>query len=277
MTDTTARQDVNATFDTNRQAQIQSLMDARDSYQARVEQFESGEAQAKLDAELADRVASGVIEMIGTDRYNVLQGWDRGEIFNVRKASKPGELTLIEPESGLDTVDGIAQGFFDRPEWHRLGNTLVGGSSDIEEVLTLGGLNYQVLQRPVRYYDDTGELRIMPGSYVNYRDDTGDGLGVVGKIYTPFQNEIGAAWLQSLVGDYDAKFASAFPLDNGGRAVITMQLPEAITIDAEGVNDHIDLYIAWLNNHTGQGKAETIVTPWRPRCRNTERLAVRAR
>jgi phage/plasmid-like protein (TIGR03299 family) len=274
MTDTTASQDVNTQFDLNRQAQIQGLMDARNDYQARVAEFESGEAQAKLDAQLADRVASGTIRMIGTDRYEVLQGWDRGEIFNVRKAARPGELTLIEPESGLDEVDGIAQGFFDRPEWHRLGNVKVGGSSDIEEVLTLGGLNYQVLQRPVRYYDDTGQLRIMPGSYVNYRDDTGDGLGVVGKIYTPFQNEVGAAFLQELVADADAKFASAFPLDNGGRAVITMELPEAITIDAEGVNDKIDLYLAWLNNHTGQGKAETIVTPWRMRCGNTERLGV---
>jgi phage/plasmid-like protein (TIGR03299 family) len=274
MTDTTARRDVNTEFDTNRQAQIQSLMDARDSYQARVAEFESGEAQAKLDAELADRVASGVITMVGTDRYRVNQGWDRGEIFSVRKASKPGELTLIEPESGLDEVDGIAQGFFDRPEWHRLGNVKVGGSSDIEEVLALGGLNFTVLQRPVRFYDDTGELRIMPGQYVNYRDDTGEGLGVVGKIYTPFQNETGASWLQELVGDGNAKFTSAFPLDGGKRCVITTQLTDDIVIDAEGVNDHVQLHLAWLNNHDGQGKAECIVTPWRMRCRNTERAGV---
>lgn len=271
----TARRDVNAEFDTNRQAQIQSLMDMRADYQSRVAEFESGEAQAKLDAELAQRVADGKIRMISPDRYEALEGWDRGEIFTVNRAVKPGELTLIEPQSGLDETDGIAQGFFDRPEWHRLGNVKVGGSSDIEEVLALGGLNFTVLQRPVRFYDDTGELRIMPGSFVNYRDDTGEGLGVVGKIYTPFQNEVGAAWLQELVGDGNAKFASAFPLNGGRRCVITMELPEAIIIDAEGVNDHISLYLAWMNNHDGQGKAESMVTPYRARCGNTERLAVK--
>lgn len=267
--------DVNRDFDTARASQILSLVQMREDHQRRIADFESGAAQAAIDAEIMKRIDAGTIEMAGPDRYRVLTGWDANETFTVRKAQNPGELSLIEPESGLDFLNGQFQGYFDRPEWHGLGNVVPGGISSVDEVMRLGGLDYDVLQRPVRYFSDSGELLTMPDNFVNYRSDTQAGLGVVGKIYTPFQNRDGAAFLQSLVDDYEAKFCTAFPLNDGRRAVITMELPEGITIDAEGVNEHLSLYLAWLNNHDGQGKAECIITPWRIRCRNTERLGRR--
>lgn len=265
--------DVNADFDAQRSAQIQQLQDIRADYQTRVADFESGEAQARMDAELAKRVESGQIRMAGDDRYEVLTGWDRNEYFRVQKATKPGELNLIQPESELDVVGGIAQGMFDRPEWHRLGNVIEGGTADIDEVLAASGLDFDVLQRPVRYFDDNGNLLTLEGQYVNYRSDTGYGLGVVGQLYTPFQNRDGFAFLQQVRDDENAKFASAFPLNGGKRCVISMELPNGLYIDADGINDAITLYLAWFNNHDGQGKLECKVTPYRPRCGNTERLA----
>lgn len=265
--------DVNADFDAQRSAQIRGLQDIRADYQKRVADFEAGGAQAALDAELAQRVADGKISQPVDGRYQVLTGWDRGEYFNVQTAKGPGELTLIQPESELDEVDGIAQGMFDRPEWHRLGNVVEGGSADIDEVLAASGLDFDVLQRPVRYFDDNGNLLTLEGQYVNYRSDTGYGLGVVGQLYTPFQNRDGFAFLQQVRDDENAKFASAFPLNGGKRCVISMELPNGLYIDPEGVNDAITLYLCWFNNHDGQGKLECKVTPYRPRCGNTERLA----
>jgi phage/plasmid-like protein (TIGR03299 family) len=267
--------DVNTQFDTQRDAQIKSLQDMREGLQQRIAEFESGEAQAKLDAALAEQVSSGAVTMLSADRYRVNTGFDRGEIFSVRKARMPGELTLIEPESGLDYVDGVAQGLFDRPEWHSLGNVELGGICDIDKAMELSGLGFEVRQRPVRYYDDEGKIHTMPDAFVNYRSDNYEGLGVVGKIYTPVQNRDGAAFLQSLVDDFNAKIASAFPLNGGKRCVISMKMPDDVVIDADGIGDHIEMYLAWLNNHDGQGQAECVVTPWRPRCRNTERLAVK--
>lgn len=269
----TVSADVNAAFDTQRSAQIASLQGIRADYQARVADFESGGAQARLDAELAQRVADGKISEPVDGRYQVLTGWDRGEYFRVQTAQKPGELTLIVPQSELDEVDGIAQGFFDRPEWHKLGNVELGGSADIDEVLAKSGLDFEVLQRPVRYFNDNGELLTLEGQYVNYRSDTSYGLGVVGQLYTPFQNRDGFAFLQQVRDDEQAKFASAFPLNGGKRCVISMELPNGLYIDADGINDAITLYLAWFNNHDGQGKLECKVTPYRPRCGNTERLA----
>src|SRR6266568_4971879 len=267
--------DVNTQFDTSRASQIASLQDARLRYQGDVARFESGEAQRELNAELAQRAADGKITLLGNDRYRVNDGFDRGEVFTVRKAIRPGELTLIEPESGLDVVEGIAQGYFDRPEWHQLGNVEIGGITDVDRVLELAGLDFEVLQRPVRYFDDGGELRTLDNSFVNYRSDNGVGLGAVGRIYTPVQNRDGAQFLQSLVDDFGARFTSAFPLNDGKRVVVSMKLPEDIVIDADGIGDHVALYLAWFNNHDGQRQEECKITPWRPRCRNTERLAVK--
>jgi phage/plasmid-like protein (TIGR03299 family) len=265
--------DVNADFDAQRSAQIQGLQDIRADYQTRVAEFESGEAQARMDAELAQRVADGKIRMVSPDRYEVLTGWDRNEYFRVQTARAPGELRLIQPESELDEVDGIAQGMFDRPEWHRLGNVIEGGTANIDEVLAASGLDFDVLQRPAKFTADDGIDRYVPGQFVNYRSDNFTPLGVVGQLYTPFQNRDGFAFLQQVRDDEQARFASAFPLNGGRRCVISMELPNGLYIDADGINDAITLYLCWFNNHDGQGKLECKVTPYRPRCGNTERLA----
>jgi phage/plasmid-like protein (TIGR03299 family) len=270
------RTDVNAQFDARRTAQITSLQEARAGLQSRVDEFESGAAQAALDAEIFRRVDAGEIKMVGPDRYMVLQGWDANEYFNVRKAQRPGELSLIEPEAGLDMVDGKAQGWFDQPEWHKLGIVDVGGLSDVDEVLAKSGLDYEVAKRPVRYYGEDGELHVLDRNYVTYRTDTSAGLGAVGETYRVIQNRRGFEVLQEIVGQRDAKFASAFPLDGGRRAVVSMELPEGIDIELpEGATEHVRLYLAYFNNHDGEGKMTCKVTPWRPRCRNTERLAVK--
>jgi phage/plasmid-like protein (TIGR03299 family) len=270
MTSTT---DVNAQFDTDRAGQIQMLQDARADYQNRVADFESGAAQAALDAKLAGQVADGKIAMIGDGRYRVLEGWDRNEVFSVQRATRPGELTLILPESGLDQ----GTGYFDRPEWHGEGFVELGGSSDIERVLAKSGLDYDVMQKPVRYHDSTGLLRTDPRAFENYRSDNGDPLGVVGTRYRPFQNRDAFAFLQEMVSDHGVNFASAAPLDGGRRCFISLELPEHITLDIPGLpgGDKIVPYVAVFNSHDGSGLFKAVVTPWRPRCKNTERLAVK--
>src|SRR5260370_34943726 len=85
-----------------------------------------------MDAKLAADVASGKIRMIGTDRYEVLTGYDANETFRVQPASRPGELSLLLPETGLDYVDGKAQLFSAVETWHNEGNITSGGASRYE-------------------------------------------------------------------------------------------------------------------------------------------------
>ena len=265
--------DVNVQFRDEKLGQIAQARAIVEANQAALAEYDSGATQAALDAKLAADVAAGTIRMVGTDRYEVLEGWDRNEIFTVRRAVRPGEIPLILPESGLDFVDDKAQLYLAQPAWHELGNVIPGGISDVDSVLDLSGGNFTVSQRPV-LYNFKGKRLTVDGSFVNVRSDTGAALGVVGGIYTPVQNRDGFAFLQELTGSGYAVWESAGPLRGGRKFFISMRLPEDVTVDAGGIDEKIRPYVVAVNSHDGTTPFQVVVTPWNPVCGNTERLAV---
>jgi phage/plasmid-like protein (TIGR03299 family) len=268
--------DVNIEFDTQRAGQLSAIVEMRADLTRRQAEFDTGAAQAKLDADLAQRVADGKIAMMGEGRYRVLEGWDRGEIFTVRTATRPGELTLIEPQAGLDLDEaGKALGYFAQPEWHGLGTVIPGGTTDIGKILEVSGLDWDVEKVAVRYFGDSAtDLRELPDAYVTRRSDTHNGLGVVGSRYEPVQNRDAFGFLADLLGKREILPVSAFPLRGGRTVVIALRLPEDVVIDAQGVADIITPYLMARNSHDGRTPVQCVVTPWRARCSNTERLAM---
>jgi phage/plasmid-like protein (TIGR03299 family) len=272
---TTAQIDVNEAFAAEKADQIGAAYQRVEDGKARMADFLSGKTQAELDAKLAEQVASGKIRMVSPDRYEVLEGWDRNEYFSVQRARNPGEVALVLPEHGLDTSTGKVAVYSAVPMWHELGNAIPGGVSDIDEVLRLGGIAFTVKQAPAFFTDDNGKRVIVPGQFVNYRDDTQQPLGMVGKIYTPAQNREGFEFLQDISGKYGVLWESAGALRGGSKVFVSMRLPEDIRIDAEGVNDIVRPFLTFGNDHSGNGKVTCRVTPWRPICGNTERFSVR--
>ncbi|MFJ9179401.1 DUF932 domain-containing protein [Streptomyces sp. NPDC102360] len=175
---------------------------------------------------------------------------------------------------GLDTTLGAAALYASIPAWHGLGNVIPGGISDIDTVLGLAGIDFQVHRVPA-FYLWNGELRQHHGKYHTVRGDTGAALGVVGSQYAPIQNRSGFEFLQELVNDFGVIWESAGALREGRKVFISIRLPRTITIDAEGINDEIVPFVAVINSHDGRSPFTAVVTPWRPVCGNTERFAVR--
>lgn len=269
--------DVNAEFDTQRAGQIAAIEAARADLLVRQAEFDSGEAQAKLDADIAQRVADGKIRDMGNGTYMVTEpGWDRGEIFNMRRATRPGELSMLMPVSGLDVDQaGKALGYFAQPEWHGLGTVIPGGTTDIPRILEVAGLDWLVELVGVRYFGESAtDLRELPDAFVTRRSDTLDGLGVVGNRYQPVQNVDAFGFLADLLGKGEILPVSAFSMRGGRIVVVSCRLPEDVTIDAEGINDKVVPYVMARNSHDGRTPVQAFVTPWRPRCGNTERLAM---
>lgn len=255
--------DVNIAFDTERQAQADA----------------AAQAQADWDA----RIASGKLVPIGGGQFRVNDpgSWDDGEVWTQRGG-------LIVPQHNLDMSSGQAALYSAHPEWHKLGNIIPGGTSDMEKVLELGGLNWMAEKRPVHFWtgipsatDDDfaervgGKLATMPGKYVNVRVTDEAPLGIVGERYTNVQNRDAFAFLQELTDDFGIIWESAGALHGGRRVFISVKLPEHMTIDAEGIADHVDCYIVYINSFDGSSPVMGLATPWRPRCGNTERFAVR--
>lgn len=252
MSTTTAPVDVNTAFAATRTEQLQ--------------------AAAARRADFDRRVTDGTLVPLGDGRYRVDDpgSWDNGEILIQQQ---DGQIT---PQHGLDTSRGQVALYSSVPAWHELGTVIPGGTSDVEEVLKLAAIDFEVHRRPVEYRTSLeGGTRVLPEHFVTVRGDTGAGLGVVGSKYEVLQNADAFTFLQDLVDKYDVTWESAGAVRDGRRVFISLRLPEAVTVDAAGINDQIIPFIAALNSHDGSSMLHVVVTPWRPVCANTERFALR--
>ncbi len=243
--------DVNAAFAAERAGQIE----------------EATRRQADFDA----RVAAGKLVPLGNGRFRVNDpnSYDHGEILVQRGGQ-------ILPQHGLDTTRGQAALYTAVPAWHALGNVVPGGTADVEDVLRLGGIDFDVARRPVEYRNSVqGPTRALADQFVTVREDTGAGLGVVGARYEVLPNRVAFEFLQELVDRHDVVWESAGAIRDGRRVFVSMRLPDTVTIDADGINDEIIPFIVALNSHDGSSLFHVVVTPWRPVCANTERFALR--
>jgi phage/plasmid-like protein (TIGR03299 family) len=231
-------------------------------------------AAADRRADIDRRVAEGKLVPLGNGRYRVSDpdSWDNGEVWTLQD----GEVL---PQHGLDTTTGTAALYTAVPAWHELGTVIPGGTTDIDRVLKLGGIDFEVTRRPVLYRTDPTDpnspTRTLADQFVTVRADTGAGLGVVGARYEIFQNREIFEFLQHLVDKYDVIWESAGAMRDGRRAFVCLRLPDTVTIDAGGINDQIVPFIAAINSHDGSSQAQVVATPWRIVCGNTERFALR--
>jgi phage/plasmid-like protein (TIGR03299 family) len=230
------------------------------------------QAAAARRADFDTRVTEGKLIPLGGGRFRINDpgSWDNGEILIQQSDGQ------VLPQHGLDTSRGQIALYSSVPAWHQLGSVVPGGTSDVDEVLRLGGIDYEVLRRPVEFRNSLdGPHLQLPEHFVTARNDTGAGLGVVGSKYEVLQNRDAFAFLQDLVDRYDVVWESAGAVRGGRRVFVSMRLPDTVTIDAEGVADQIIPFIVALNSHDGSSPFQVVVTPWRPVCRNTERFALR--
>lgn len=167
------------------------------------------------------------------------------------------------------------------PAWHSLG-TVVSKAVKAEDALKLAHLNgWDVHKVPL--YGARGDKSgmaartiLMPDLYGTVRTNpfTGEleGLGVVGKLWTPFQNEDLTASLDAIVDESGAHFHTAGSLEGGRKVFVSMKMPESIMVGGE---DAVDLYLIASTGHDGSMSNKFMVSPVRPVCKNTLDMAVR--
>lgn len=263
---TTATVDRTSAFNDERRSLITSLKQGQVDAVARAE---------KYNATIEQRIKDGKLVSLGGDRYQVVDpsSWDNGEVWYKRQVGTQG-TELVLPEHGLaETEDGGVALYTKRPSWHDLGNFHPEGLSDVGELLSESGLDFDVEQRPARY-TWKGKQRLVPNSYVNVRTDNGDPFAVVGRFYTPVQNREAFEFLQALADARQVVFETA-GMTARNRVFISMQLPDTLVIDAGGLNDELKQFIVAFNSHDGQTPFQVVTTPWAPLCGNTERFALR--
>lgn len=163
------------------------------------------------------------------------------------------------------------------PAWHRLG-TVKDGFLTAEDCLTDGGLDYQVITKPMTIEmpplagQEGSQSIVVPDKYATVRTDTNQVLGVVGNRYKVIQNSQAFTFFDAITGGGEAIYETAGALGNGERIFISAKMPNYVTID--GTDDATEFYVLLTSSHDGNGSIKAIVTPIRVVCANTLSFAL---
>jgi phage/plasmid-like protein (TIGR03299 family) len=168
-----------------------------------------------------------------------------------------------------------------QPAWHGLG-TVVSEAVKAEEALRLAHLSGWDVHK-VRIFGERGDRSGMaartielPDTFMTVRTNpfTGEleGLGTVGKVWRPFQNEDLCDALDAIVDESGAHYHTAGSLEDGRKVFVAMKMPEGILVGGE---DPVDLYLIASTAHDGTGSTRFMVSPVRPVCKNTLDAAIR--
>jgi phage/plasmid-like protein (TIGR03299 family) len=260
--------DVNQAFASERMAQVGRIQDLMsDAGQRRYIEEQTANFEA--------RVAAGELVRLSEGRYQSTQGWDRGEIWNVTAVDG---RTLVLPQHGIDIDEnGKARLYSAVPGWHGLGQVIDGGTSDVEEVIRLGGLDVPAVSVPVPDYQVPGlpGYHKAPGQFIVSNGDTGEFWGIVGKIHKNLSARESFDFMQNLVEDHGVIFESAGTMAGGRKVFISCQLPQHVTISEGDIADPVRMFLVVQDTRDGSSSYKAMVTPWRPVCQNTNRFALR--
>jgi phage/plasmid-like protein (TIGR03299 family) len=147
--------------------------------------------------------------------------------------------------------------------------TDVAGSRDTAEALRTAGLDWGLTVHNTDHLTLMGESGLintsLPGQRLIMRDDTYQGLAVVGSRYTPVTNADAFA-IADNARDLGATFAHAGSLDHSRKTFLTMDLPEArVRI---GGKDVVDFGIVIRTSHDGSGSISGEISGKRLVCMN---------
>ncbi len=161
--------------------------------------------------------------------------------------------------------------------WHGFG-TYVGDEPVLSpEVLRLSGLDWGVEKRPLftpSYDDDGGQLVDSLSEVASHKSivRTSDNsvLGIVGKGYTPMQNQESLSFMDSLADEGLIRYHTAGSLRDGKRIWLLAKVDSYDVL----AGDQMDEYMLLYNSHDGSGALRIIWTKVRVVCSNTAALAL---
>lgn len=153
------------------------------------------------------------------------------------------------------------------PAWHGLGTILTDKVSPME-FQHAAGLDWTVSLESLGL-DGLEDLRAVK------RSDNGKHLGVVGKDYTPVQNDAVFQYLQSL-GEFDLELQveTAGAL---GKGDIVWALAKVPALSLSLGNDKVETYLTLVNGHSGNKALSIFDGSVRIVCANTMALAMKGR
>ncbi|MHA2069563.1 MAG: DUF932 domain-containing protein, partial [Candidatus Thorarchaeota archaeon] len=167
---------------------------------------------------------------------------------------------------GIDSMMSAGQ-----TPWHKLG-TVVEGAETSADAIQSAGLDWKVEKKPV-LFNHKGQRLTMPDKFVTVRQDTGRGLGVVGKGYQVFQNSQCFEFMDSVMQTKGAVYETAGAFGGGSRVWMLAKIEGELRVNTS--DDIIHKYLLIYTSHDGSLKIDVCLTSVRVVCQNTANLAVK--
>lgn len=229
-------------------------------------------------------------EMVGCGMYQQLRRL-AGESDTDYQQRVSAELKLIPPEHaekinnamkdsavkrfGVSTVDGkISLMVAGESAWSGLG-VHIESATDSRNAIILSNLNKKVLKVPMKFTIPSGpragETIESTDTYAILCEATGNHFGTVGKNYKIIQNDDSFKFLDSVIGEFGAKFETAGAIYGGQKVWMQVHLPkQSFTVKG---SDRVEAYAMFQNSHDGLTAAKCYPTSKRVVCQNTFRQA----
>jgi phage/plasmid-like protein (TIGR03299 family) len=151
--------------------------------------------------------------------------------------------------------------------WHGIGTELPSLAT-AAEAIEAASLNWRVSQEPVR----TSAGIELTDKRINFREDSGAPLGVVGTQYQILQNAQAFEFLDSVTQDpRGPKYETAGALWGGRKIWALARMPESFDVRK---GDEVVPYILLCNSHDGSSAIRIQETPIRVVCQNTLNMAI---
>ena len=169
----------------------------------------------------------------------------------------------------LEIINGEAQMFSVRETpWHSLGR-VVASAPTAAEAIRLAGLDWKVIENNLYHsIQDYPDAKIQITSHkALIRSTDNKVLGIVGKDYTPLQNEKAFEFFNPFIESGLASFETAGSLRDGKTVWVLAKLNK--TPIEIGKGDIVNKYLLLSNGHDGLMAVRTGFTPIRVVCNNT--------
>jgi phage/plasmid-like protein (TIGR03299 family) len=157
-----------------------------------------------------------------------------------------------------------------RLPWAKIGTVIDDPSVDAATAAQLGGLDFDVELRSVRYNvvnaDGIKSTKTIPNRKAVVRVGTDEFFDVVSTKYVPVQYRDAFSFLDGI----HPRYVSAGTMGGGKQGFMVIQLPgaEDVSVDVNGVNDPHMLYVIVRTSHDRSKALEVAVMPLRGLCMN---------
>jgi phage/plasmid-like protein (TIGR03299 family) len=196
--------------------------------------------------------------------------WDQAQTPEAREMVIADLRQRAIRRAGLDVSNGrVSVMVAGKAPWHALG-ILVEEAVRSEDAIRLANIGWEVIKVP-HYYKFNGEDKLAPNVYDLIRADTGDFFSIAGPQYQTIQNRDAFNFLDAVLEDFGAKYASAGAVFGGRTVWLLACLPNKSFEVVPG--DQIVPYALFQNPHIPGEAAACFPTTERVVCANTLRIA----